>query len=294
MQPSSANNARLRLDDFTSAAVARLKDADIESADLDARILIAHGLKLDRAQLLTQGQRELSHKEFQELTSFIECRARHEPVARIIGEREFWSLPFGLNEATLEPRPDSETLVETVLKKIKDKNDNFKIIDLGTGTGCLLLSLLHELPNATGFGVDIVPRAVEQAEANAQNLRLDNRASFMLGNWLDKIDSKFDIIISNPPYISWKEIPELMPEVREFDPMQALDGGKDGLEPYRAIIPFLSQHLRADGIIAFEIGKGQATAVSAMLKDYYFIGIETHKDLGGIERVVTAHLDKNA
>ena len=167
-------------------------------------------------------------------------------------------------------------------------NDDPRIIDLGAGTGCLLLALLHELPQATGLGVDIAPRAIEQATINAERLGLSGRAAFQVGNWLDGITGTFDLIISNPPYIAASDIPKLMPEVREYDPLAALDGGADGLDIYRHLIPQLSRFLNPDGFVVFEIGQGQAAAVSEMFRAAGFTGISAHKDLGGVERCVAA------
>jgi release factor glutamine methyltransferase len=287
LQNSAANNAPLRLEDFIATASKRLKEAGIESAVVDAHILVAYGLKCDRTQLLSQKDRVLAALELQKLRVFIECRARHEPVARILGRREFWSLPFGLNHATLEPRPDSETVVETALKLIKVKEAPLRILDLGTGTGCLLLSLLHELPKATGLGIDAAAQATEQAQTNAKNLGLDDRAAFRTGDWFEGINERFDVIVSNPPYIVHKDIASLMPEVRDHDPHLALDGGNDGLACYRLLVPRLPHFLKPSGFAVFEVGQGQADMVGKMFTDAGFKNVATHKDLGGIERVVT-------
>ena len=263
----------------------RLNAAEIDNPQLDARLLIAHGLGLDRAQLLSQSQRVLTEGEIAVLDALISRRVQRESVARIIGSREFWSLNFGLNEATLEPRPDSETLIEAVLKIRKEGN---RILDLGTGSGCLLLALLHETPKATGLGIDINPRAVEQATQNAVALGLGERAVFRQGSWLTGVAETFDILISNPPYIRATDIPDLMPEVRDYDPMLALDGGADGYDPYRRLIPQLSCFLNPQGIACFEVGIGQAPLVADLFRREGFANITTHKDLGGVERCVTA------
>lgn len=294
----------LNLVTITRNAVTRLQQQGCLTPELDARLLIGHALGLDRLQLMLQAERVLTDEEISHLHALINRRAAHEPVARIIGCREFWGLPFGLNEATLEPRPDSETLVEAILEdsgfRIWDLADrekspnpesripNPKILDLGTGTGCLLLALLHELPNATGVGIDVAPRAVTQARANAVQLGLDNRVIFQLGNWLDGMTDQFDVVISNPPYIARDEIPTLMPEVRGHDPLAALDGGTDGLEPYRQIIPQLRRVLKPGGLVAFEVGHTQAATVSALLREAGLTNITTHQDLGGIARCLLA------
>jgi release factor glutamine methyltransferase len=279
----------IRLSEFLAYATTTLQTAGIDNPQLDSRLLAAHGLKLDRAQLLSQSDRVLTEREIGLLTVFIEYRARHESVARIKGEREFWSLPFGLNEATLEPRPDSETLIEAALKKTP--KPEARILDIGTGTGCLLLSLLHELPKATGLGVDISERAIQQAQENAQRLNMQNRATFKSNNWAEGITETFDIIISNPPYIAHDVILTLAPEVRDFDPTLALNGGKDGLNAYRHLIPELPKLLKPKGFAVFEIGYDQATSVTTLFKNAGFTTITTRKDLGGNDRCLLASMD---
>lgn len=265
------------------SAQSRLAQAGIDNPGLDARLLIAQALDLDRAALTSQTQRFVSEEEMARIESLISRRFKREPVARILGLREFWGLPFGLNEATLEPRPDSETLIETALRLCETPPR--RILDLGTGTGCLLLALLHEWPDTIGLGIDIASRAIRQAQINAARLGLETRATLQTGNWFDALEDRFDLILSNPPYISSKEIEALQPEVRLFDPLAALDGGADGLASYRKIIPQLFSHLNHPGLILFEVGAGQAPQVAALLTE---AGFETscHKDLGGIERCV--------
>jgi release factor glutamine methyltransferase len=275
---------------FTAQSIAALKEAGIDNPSLDARLLIGHILGLDRAQLVIEAQRVLNNDEKIRIDGLLVRRLRHESVARIIGFREFWGLPFGLNEATLEPRSDSEILVEAVLKLRKESS---RILDLGTGTGCLLLALLHEIPRATGIGIDINPRAIEQATKNAAVLGLNTRALFQQGDWLQGLNEKFDIIVSNPPYIPVSDIPGLMADVRDYDPMLALDGGDDGLVTYRLLIPQLARFLAPNGLITLEVGQGQAGQVQDLLQRFGFTDIATHKDLGGIERCVTATYPDN-
>lgn len=291
MQNSSPDQSiGIKLVDFLGSAIHRLKTVGIESADVDARILTAYGLKLNRAQLLGQSERLLTAEDANLLEALIEQRVHHKSVARIMGEREFWGLNFGLNEATLEPRPDSETLIEATLKLTPDRQKPFRILDLGTGSGCLLLSLLHEFPNATGLGIDIALRAIEQAQGNAEKLGLKTRALFKKNDWLEDIEGRFDIIISNPPYISQKDIFGLMQEVRGFDPLLALDGGEDGYDPYRLLIPQLPKFLNPDGLAVFEVGQGQSRTIVGLLSQAGFKKVDTHQDLGGIPRCVTASI----
>jgi release factor glutamine methyltransferase len=279
----------VRLSHFIRGMEKRLANAGIDNPALDARFLVGHALGIDRMEMFAQGERALSNDEIRLIEALVARRARHEPVARILGEREFWGLPFGLNEATLEPRPDSEALIEVTLKHLgKDGRKNVRILDLGTGTACLLLALLHEAPDAMGLGIDVAPRAVQQAQSNAEQLGLSERAVFKVNNWFDNIGEKFDVIICNPPYISSADMPTLMPEVRDFDPHAALDGGKDGLDVYRLLIPQLPGHLKPNGFGVFEIGQGQAAKVKKLFENADFTDIKTHKDLGGIERCVVA------
>lgn len=267
-----------------------LENAGVDNPALDARLLICDALGIDRAQMTAQNDRSLTAEEAGRVKSMIGRRMRREPVARILGMREFWSLPFGLNDATLEPRPDSETLVEVTLKELKERSA-ISILDIGTGTGCLLLALLHELPEAIGLGLDIVPEAVAQARVNAENLSLPDRATFRMSNWLDNLlDERYDVVISNPPYILRNEIPTLMPEVRNFDPLLALDGGEDGLDAYRLLIPQMRDRLKPGGFVVFEVGQGQAAQVADLIRQNGFEKISTHKDLGGVERCVKANI----
>jgi len=279
----------LRLQDSLIVAQKRLAEAGVDNPALDARLLAAHALGLDRTALLTQNERDLSAKEQTAIDALIARRAAREPVGRILGLREFWGLPFGLNEATLEPRPDTETLVEMALALLPSRHCE-RLLDLGTGTGCLLLSLLHELPAATGLGIDLASRAVAQAQDNAKRLGLDNRARFQTGNWLDGIEETFDLIISNPPYIPASDIETLAPEVKQFDPLAALDGGADGLDPYRHLIPRLPALLNPEGIVLFEVGIGQAMQVAALMREAGFDKVTIKADLGGIDRCVAGIL----
>ncbi len=266
-------------------SIDQLRTVGIDDPGLDARLLITHVLGCERVDLMIQKDRLLTRQEIDTINALIARRAAREPVARILGLREFWGLPFGLNEATLEPRPDSETLIETALKRVA--SPPARVLDLGTGTGCLLLALLHEWPQATGLGIDIAPRAVEQAQQNATRLGLSDRAAFRQGNWCETLTEHFDVIISNPPYIPHGDLTSLQPEVRGHDPMAALDGGADGLAPYRHLIPLLPSLLSRGGQVLFEVGISQATSVETLLKTHGFQAVEAVHDLGGVLRVVT-------
>ncbi|MGE4352261.1 MAG: peptide chain release factor N(5)-glutamine methyltransferase [Bdellovibrionales bacterium] len=268
----------------------KLADAGVENPILDARLLVAHALECERVDLLAAPDRQLSDAERASISALINRRITREPVARILGHREFWGLSFELNEATLEPRPDSETLIEAVLGTAKITGAPHSILDLGTGSGCLLLSLLHEWPHASGVGVDQSEQALDQASKNAAALGLHDRVSFQKSDWFDAVSCQFDLIISNPPYIPTCDLGDLEPEVREFDPLAALNGGTDGLNPYRIIVPQAPDFLTERGALFVEVGIGQAQAVCELFHESGFTDLNTAHDLGGIERVVSGNL----
>lgn len=276
----------MTLHDLRRLAEARLREAGIDTPDLDARYLLEHALGLTRTDFITKSDQTVSETDTARALALIERRVAREPVGRILGHREFWTIDLALNPDTLEPRPDTETVVEAVLKAVPDPKAPLSLLDLGTGTGCILLALLAELPNATGLGVDLSPLAVEAADANAVRNGLAGRARFQTGDWGNGITDRFDIVVSNPPYIPSAEIATLAPEVREHDPRRALDGGPDGLAPYRIIAAQLPALLVPGGLAAFEVGQGQAPDVAALLAAQGFTGIAALRDLGGIERCV--------
>lgn len=271
-----------------AAATARLKQADIaERPRLEAILLLEHasGLSADRIRLDPDAR--LASGTAAAFEALLLRRLAHEPVTKIIGRREFWSLEFRTSRDVLDPRPDSETLVSGVLAAVTDRAAPLRLVDFGTGSGCLLLSLLHELPNATGLGVDLSPAALAIAQENAALLGLSARSVFRQGDWGTGLDGAFDILISNPPYIESAVVPTLEPEVAQYDPHLALDGGIDGLEAYRRLLPHLTR-LAADGAVAaLEVGMGQDVAVAGLLAAGGFAGIGVLADLGGVGRVVT-------
>lgn len=281
----------MSLAEAVAAATARLAAAGVEEPRRDARLLACRLLGGGPELLLAHPERPLSVAEAAQLEGAVARRAAREPVSRILGEREFWSLPFGLNAQTLDPRPDSETLVTAVLAALPDRRAPLRLLDLGTGTGCLLLALLSELPAASGCGIDISAAAVEQAASNAARLGLDGRVRFRRHSWTAGLaleGSPWDIIVSNPPYIASGEIAGLAPEVARYDPPAALDGGADGLAAYRALIPAAARVLRPGGLIALEIGRGQADAVEGLLAASGFAGARRAQDLAGMARCLLA------
>jgi release factor glutamine methyltransferase len=212
-------------------------------------------------------------------------------VSRILGMREFWGLPFAVTPATLDPRPDSETLVETALDLLRETAEP-RILDLGTGTGCLLLSLLHERADAQGTGIDISDEALAVAASNAARLDLSARVSFRRGNWTDGIGGRFDLVISNPPYIRRGDIEALEREVREHDPLLALDGGEDGLDAYRALAAAIPDVLTQTGHAVIELGEGQGEAVRAIFESAGMAVLRIVPDLAGIPRALVAALPR--
>ena len=268
------------------AAVLRLQEARIESASLDARLLLEHVLGYTREQLLLAMDDTMPAGKEAQYRALVEKRARRQPIAQLIGRREFWGMNFVVSEHTLDPRPDSESVIEAVLERIKNRANQLKILDLGTGTGCLLLSLLSELPAANGTGVDICERALGVAKENALALGLAPRVSFVRSDWCERLEGEFDIILANPHYIEREVIPTLDPEVSQFEPKGALDGGADGLDCYRAIIKALPKVLAKDGLAAFEIGMGQERSLAAIAEENGLMVSGVKQDLGGIIRCV--------
>lgn len=268
------------------AAESRLVEAGVDTPSLDARLLIQHALGLERHDLLFMADVRLEAEQSARAWELVERRASRVPVSRIVGTRGFWTLDLALNGATLDPRPDTETVVDSVLEALPDREAPLRILDLGTGSGAILLALLSELPNATGLGVDLADDALSQAAANAAANDLDGRASFAKGSWTDGLDEEFDVVVSNPPYIPSADIAGLDPEVREHDPPLALDGGPDGLDAYRAIAAALDGVLKPGGIAALEVGIGQAEDVSGLLIAHGLILTGMRNDLSGIARCV--------
>lgn len=261
----------------------RLLRAGSHSAGLDARLLVEGSLGAENPD---PGM-ILPAEALARLDRFAARRMAGEPVWRILGEREFWGLPFRLSPATLEPRPDSETIVEAALKELAERRgEPLSVLDLGTGTGCLLIALLSELPNATGLGVDLSEEAALTAANNAALNGVSARAGFRTGNWTEGLTGRFDLIVSNPPYIPSSDIAGLSVEVRDHDPLLALDGGQDGLAPYRIFARTLPALLAPEGRIVFEIGAGQGPDVVALMRAGGLEFLGGRNDLGGHERAL--------
>ncbi len=270
-----------------------LRAAGIDNPRLEARLLLAYALGVPVAALLRHPHALNDPHALADPTptdcatydALLARRADHEPLAYITGRREFWSLDFTVSPATLIPRPASESLIEAALAAFALRRPPGRILDLGTGSGCLLLAALHEFPGAFGIGVDRSPDAVRLAAANAAALDVAERATFLCGDWTDPLAARFDLVLCNPPYIPTSDINALMPEVARHEPNGALDGGADGLAAYRRIIPALPALVRPHGIAVLEVGVGQSQAV-ATLAEAAGLAATTRPDLAGIARVV--------
>lgn len=267
------------------------KLAGIEDAPADARLLIGHALNLDRARLIAQSDRVLEAREISVISALAARRLKHEPVSRILGQKEFWSLPLRVTPDVLVPRPDTETVIEGALDFVVRgglRMEKLRILDIGTGSGALLLALLRELPNAIGIGTDLSAAALDVARANAAQCDLESRSSFFVCDIASGVPGPFDLVVSNPPYIARDEIAALAPEVRDYDPRIALDGGEDGLVAYRAIAAEAQRLLAAGGRLFVELGAGQEAAVRALFTNAGLTVGAARKDLAGISRVLGA------
>lgn len=276
------------IDRALAGAVQTLRRAGIETPALDARVLVCAALELSRESLLTRGETLVSAAGARRLADYVSRRAAGEPVARILGRREFWSLEFSLGPETLVPRPETETLIEAALADFPDRDDALRVLDLGTGSGCLLLALLSERPRATGLGIDISDGALDIARVNAARLGLQDRAEFRGGDFArDPLDERFDVVLSNPPYIPEGDIDRLTREVARFEPRRALSGGEDGLAAYRALALRLPLLLGPRGRAYLEIGAGQADDVSMIVSTVGLRVVASRDDLAGIARCLT-------
>lgn len=267
------------------------KLAGIDDALVDARALIGHALHLDRAQLISRSDRLLEAREVNAISALTARRLKREPVTRILGRREFWNLTLHVSPDVLVPRPETETVVEAALDFVAHKSlrqEKLRILDIGTGTGALLLALLQELPNASGIGTDISEAAITVARGNAERNGLAERCTFVVCNLAAGLRGPYDLVVSNPPYIPHNEIATLMPEVRDYDPMMALDGGTDGLDAYRAIAREARRLLAASGRLVVELGIGQEPAVAALFKQVGLTVTPARADLSGIPRALSA------
>jgi release factor glutamine methyltransferase len=278
------------VDHARRALAAQFRVAGLDTPELDARLLVGHAVDLDHAALVAAGTRKLGREEADMINALARRRLAREPVARILGRKEFWGLTLAIDGATLVPRPETETVVEAVLAAIDAagaRQQALRIADLGTGSGALILALLAELPNATGVATDIDVGALLRARANARGLG-QTRAAFVACDMAAALAGPFDVIVSNPPYVASDDIATLASEVRDFDPRRALDGGADGLDFYRAIATAAPALVAPDGFVAVELGAGQADAVAALFSAAGLAPEPPRTDLNGIARALIA------
>ncbi|QTL06253.1 peptide chain release factor N(5)-glutamine methyltransferase [Aquabacter sp. L1I39] len=264
----------------------RLAEAGVDRPDLDARVLMAEALRLDPTEIVTDGQASVDAADVARIEALLARRLAGEPVARILGRREFWSLSFDLSPETLVPRPDTETVVAVALDLMAGLSAP-RILDLGTGTGAILAALLSERPDGYGIAVDFSPAAARTARDNLARLGLADRSAVMVGDWAEALKARFDLIVSNPPYIPGADIGTLDLDVRAHDPRAALDGGPDGLDAYRRILVALPGLLKPRGSAVLELGIGQEADVAALARA---AGLDipgpARRDLGGIPRAL--------
>jgi release factor glutamine methyltransferase len=268
--------------DPVADAARRLAEAGSASARLDARLLWQFAHDVEASALVARGRAAALFE------ALVARRLAHEPLAYIVGRKEFWSLDFAVGPGVLIPRPDSETLIEALCKTVADKQAPLSILDLGTGSGCLLIAALSEYPNARGVGVDSSAEALEQARRNLKSHKLEARAALIESGWLEEASPGFDVVLCNPPYIATPRIADLAPDVKLFEPRAALDGGADGLDAYRALAPRISKLLATGGRAFLEIGAGQEAEVRGLLTGTGMTVLSVSADLAGVPRCVTA------
>ncbi len=264
----------------------RLEAAGVDSPVLDARMLLEAGAGVSRLEIVTDPRRELSAAQVDAVEALVARRLAREPLSHILGRKGFWTLEFAVTPDVLTPRPDTELLVETALEFLP-QDKPARVLDLGVGSGAILLSVLSERPAVSGVGVDLSEAALMVARANGAALGLNDRIEWRAGNWGEGLSGPFDLVLSNPPYIASAEIETLAPEVARHEPRLALDGGADGLDAYRALLPQIRALLGQGGRFALEVGKGQASAVWALIDQAGLEPIDTRADLAGVDRVVT-------
>jgi release factor glutamine methyltransferase len=272
---------------FLCRAGQHLRAAAIGSPRLEARLLLSHAMECRVEDLLRDPRTPVPPEQARRFGALLRRRLDHEPVAHLLGTAGFWSMPFAVSPATLIPRPDSETLVEAALAAFPQRGAVRRVLDLGTGTGCLLLAVLSEFPAASGLGVDLVPEAAALARRNAAALGLERRACFVAGSWGDALaGGGFDLVLSNPPYVEADAIAGLAPDVARHEPRSALDGGTDGLDAYRALMPAIRRLLTPSGRAVVELGQGQRTGAESLAAGAGLRPVGCRADLGGVERAL--------
>lgn len=267
----------------------RLEAAGVDSPVLDARLLLEAGAGVSRLEIVTDPRRELSDAQVDAVNALTKRREAREPVSQIIGRKHFWTLELAVNADVLTPRPETEFVVEAGLRATLPADAPHRILDLGAGSGAIILALLRERPSATGVAIDVSERALAMVHANANELGVANRLEIRQNDWARDLDERFDLVVSNPPYIRSGDIDELAPEVSRYEPRVALDGGEDGLVAYRIIAAALPRLLKPGAAFALEVGLGQAESVKALVEASGLSAGEPVRDLSGIPRVVVGH-----
>lgn len=273
--------------DVLLSAVEAFDYAGIDTPQMDARLLLCHVAEISHSQLISRMQEPVSNEVQQAFAAVVSRRLANEPVHRIIGKREFYGREFVLGIDALIPRPDTETLVDVVLEKITDRNQPLTILDLGTGSGSIALTLACELGKSQVIAVDVSEPVLENCRENSANLGVSDRVTVLKSDMFEYVEGEFDLIVSNPPYIPTNDIGGLSPEVRLYDPQRALDGGMDGLDFYRQIFASAKDYLKQGSMLIVEFGIGQADNISQLASDNGFVNLEVHSDLGGLPRVLS-------
>jgi release factor glutamine methyltransferase len=294
--PLAAGEAGVALSPATTRAEALaglrrvFRERGLDTPDMDARVLVAAALGIDAVEIAARPEIPLGAEAAERLAAYAGRRLAHEPVGRILGRREFWGLEFELSPETLEPRPDTETVVQTALSFIADRQAALRILDLGTGTGCLLVALLHQLPQTMGIGIDRSYGALIAARRNAERNGVAARSHFVASDWAAGLSGSFDLIVSNPPYIPSSDITDLAPEVRLHDPKAALDGGNDGLDAYRAILTEARSLVVPRGKLVLELGAQQEASVRGLAEAAGWQVMKAAQDLGGHVRALALEM----
>jgi release factor glutamine methyltransferase len=267
-------------------AIQELSNSD--TAGLDATVLLSHATGMNRVEVLTHGEEHLTPKQKEAFNALIERRKNHEPIAYITGSKEFWGLDFAVEPGVLIPRPDTETVIATLLTLIPNSDVMGTVADLGTGSGALIISMLTEFKNMQGFATDTSPLALKISHRNAKTHKVDSRLKILKGNWADPLLEPVNIIVSNPPYISTADMKTLMADVKDHEPESALHGGKDGLDCYKKLIPSAYQKLTNQGILVLETGYEQHKSIYKILEKEKWKDIKSFQDLGKRDRVIIA------
>lgn len=267
----------------------RLEAAGVDTPVLDARLLLEAGAGVSRLEIVTDPRRAVTEAQVNAVDAMTQRRESREPVSHIIGRKHFWTLDLAVNANVLTPRPETEFVVEAGLQELLPADAAHRVLDLGAGSGAIILALLKERPNATGIAIDVSAKALEVLRRNAGALGVADRLGIRQSDWANGVDERFDLVVSNPPYIPTGDIQSLAPEVSRFEPWLALDGGQDGLDAYRTIAESLPRLLRSGGAFALEVGLSQAESVSGLLREAGLTVAEPRRDLAGIPRVVVGH-----